>query len=205
MVEIKLQQLKVQMTATFKSKSYPTPKARGLAKGYRSGLEEINAAHLIRQGIDAEYEVHKIAYTPPLKERTYTPDWVLPNGVIIETKGQFDTADRQKHKMIQTQHPLLDIRFVFSKPSMFLTTQKDKEFRKWLITNHGIKVVSQIVKDRFKPEFFKTLKTKPSQTTYADWCIRYGFQYATELIPIEWLKEAPDAIKIDALQQALKK
>ena len=32
---------------------------------------------------------------------TYTPDFVLPNGVIIETKGRFVAADRRKHLEIK--------------------------------------------------------------------------------------------------------
>ena len=46
--------------------------------------------------------------------RTYTPDFVLPNGIILETKGQFISDDRRKHKLIKQQHPDLDIRFVFT-------------------------------------------------------------------------------------------
>lgn len=35
----------------------------------------------------------------------------------------------------------------------------------------------------------KTTISKASKTTYADWCIKYGFQYADKLIPIAWLNE----------------
>lgn len=31
---------------------------------------------------------------------------------------------------------------------------------------------------------------KGSKTTYADWCDKYGFKYATKLIPASWFKEA---------------
>ena len=31
--------------------------------------------------------------------------------------------------------------------------------------------------------------TKGSKTTYADWCIKNGYQYATKLIPALWFKE----------------
>ena len=43
----------------------------------------------------------------------YTPDFVLPNGVIVECKGRLTVHDRTKHLMIKAQHPELDIRFVF--------------------------------------------------------------------------------------------
>jgi hypothetical protein len=31
--------------------------------------------------------------------------------------------------------------------------------------------------------------TKNSNTTYADWCQKYGFQYADKLIPADWFRE----------------
>ena len=30
---------------------------------------------------------------------------------------------------------------------------------------------------------------KGSKTTYADWCVKYGFQYASKTIPPSWFKE----------------
>lgn len=35
----------------------------------------------------------------------------------------------------------------------------------------------------------KTKISKRSKTTYADWCIKHGFQYADKLIPDSWIKE----------------
>jgi hypothetical protein len=88
---------------------------RGLAEGYRSGLEGVNAAHLRSHGVEPKFETIKIPYVQPEKKRTYTPDFPeLPSGIIIETKGRFTTEDRQKHLWIKQQHPHLDIRFVFS-------------------------------------------------------------------------------------------
>jgi len=86
----------------------------GLKYGFRSGLEEDNAAYLQSQGVPFEYESTKIRYFKPQTEHTYTPDFMLPNGIIVETKGRFLVADRKKHILIQQQHPELDIRFVFS-------------------------------------------------------------------------------------------
>ncbi len=62
----------------------------------------------------ATYESHRIPFTEPAKNRHYTPDFVLPNGIVVESKGIFDSADRAKHLLIKEQHPDLDIRFVFS-------------------------------------------------------------------------------------------
>lgn len=58
-----------------------------------------------------------IRYVKPAKHSLYTPDFVLPNGIIIETKGRFVSQDRAKHLLVREQRPELDIRFVFSNPN----------------------------------------------------------------------------------------
>jgi hypothetical protein len=79
---------------------------------YRSGLELKFALDLEKNGIKFNYESIKIPY---LKQHTYTPDFVLPNGIIIETKGRWVSSDRTKHKLVREQHPELDIRFIFQR------------------------------------------------------------------------------------------
>lgn len=77
---------------------------------FRSGFEAKVANQLKRLGCGFAYESLTIEY---LKKSTYTPDFVLPNGVIIETKGVWKTEDRAKHLLVREQHPNLDIRLVF--------------------------------------------------------------------------------------------
>lgn len=87
---------------------------RALKAGYRSGLEEVTAKDLRKRKVVFEYETTKIKWEDR-KIRTYTPDFVLSNGIIIETKGRFIAADRRKHLEIRKQYEdLYDIRFVFS-------------------------------------------------------------------------------------------
>ena len=74
------------------------------------------AENLKERGIAFTYEEEKIKWLDS-KVRTYTPDFVLENGIIIETKGRFVSNDRRKHKEIQKQFPDLDIRFVFQNPN----------------------------------------------------------------------------------------
>lgn len=88
----------------------------GLKHGFRSGLEKMNAEHLEKQGVPVLFELLKIPYLVPEKVRKYTPDFELPNGIIIETKGKLEMTDRAKHLFVKTQHPDLDIRFVFQRP-----------------------------------------------------------------------------------------
>ena len=79
---------------------------------YRSGLEERFGKLLDKQGVPFLYEVEKFAY---VTESKYTPDFFLPNGVIIEAKGFFKPSDRRKMLAVKQQHPELDIRFVFQR------------------------------------------------------------------------------------------
>ena len=86
---------------------------RALRAGYRSGLEQDTAKFLKKRGIGFTYEEMKIKWVDP-KTKTYTPDFVLDNGIIIETKGMFISPDRAKHLAVRDQYPELDIRFVFT-------------------------------------------------------------------------------------------
>ena len=118
--------------------------------GYRSGLELKIAETLKELKVKYDYECIKIEWED-LAYRTYTPDFVLFNGIIIETKGMFTAADRRKHLAIKKQHPKLDIRFVFENSRRKLR--------------------------------------KGAKSSYAEWCIKYGFNYYDRIIPEDWLKE----------------
>lgn len=85
------------------------------SRRYRSGLQEKNSDLLEALGIDVAYESKYLNYVVPASTHKYTPDFVLPNGIVIETKGVWDSEDRKKHLLIKDQYPELDIRFVFSR------------------------------------------------------------------------------------------
>jgi hypothetical protein len=57
--------------------------------GFRSGLEERVAEQLDKAGIEYTYEQVKLNYIKPASKHVYTPDFVLSNGIVIETKGRF--------------------------------------------------------------------------------------------------------------------
>lgn len=102
--------------------------------GYRSGLEEKIAANLKQRGVVVGYETTKISYVVH-ETRTYTPDWQLPNGVIVESKGRFTLEDRKKHLLIQRQHPFLDIRFVFQNSKNVIRKGSKTTYADWCIKN----------------------------------------------------------------------
>jgi hypothetical protein len=112
-----------------------TSKSIGIAHGYRSGLEEQIARQLAAAGVEAAYEESKIEYVKPEKKAKYTPDFELPNGIIIETKGRFLTEDRQKHLLIKAQHPGKDIRFVFSNSKARISKTSPTTYAMWCEKN----------------------------------------------------------------------
>jgi len=84
----------------------------------RSKLEERFEVILQDLDVQYEYEVTRIPYTVPESHHTYTVDWTLLNGKLIETKGYLsDHAERRKYVLLKEQHPELDLRFVFDNPN----------------------------------------------------------------------------------------
>ena len=107
---------------------------RGIKEGYRSGIELDLAKHLDKLGIAYTYEKQKIKWVD-LKHRTYTPDFVLSNGIIIETKGRFVASDRRKHLEIKKQWPDLDIRFIFTNSRAKLYKGAKSSYADWCKKN----------------------------------------------------------------------
>lgn len=116
----------------------------GLVHGFRSGLEDANAKFLVSKGHEVAYEGYTLSYTQPAKKRKYTPDFILENGIVIETKGAFPTADRQKHLMIAADYPDLDVRFVFSNPNQRISTQSKTTYAMWC-SHKGFKFAGKII------------------------------------------------------------
>lgn len=110
----------------------------GLANGYRSGLENKIAKELLAQGIDPQFEKVKIRYSVPSKDHTYTADFLLPNGIVVESKGRFLSKDRQKHLLIKAQHPEWDLRFVFTNPLARISKASATTYALWC-EKHGFK------------------------------------------------------------------
>lgn len=102
--------------------------------GYRSGLEYELAEYLKKQGVGFRYEACKVEWED-LAYRTYCPDFILPNGIIIEAKGRFLASDRRKHLAIKQQHPNLDIRFVFSNSKSKLRKGAKMTYGEWCRKN----------------------------------------------------------------------
>lgn len=144
----------------------PTTKPRGLTQrqvgakyGFRSGLEKRTAAGLKQLGVDFTYEEEKVEYIKPARQAKYTPDFIIttrPDGtprnrpLVVETKGRFLTADRQKHLLIKEQHPELDIRFVFTNPNARISKTSKTTYAAWC-NKHGF----QYAKERIPQEWLE--------------------------------------------------
>ena len=95
---------------------------------FRSGLEEKVADLLVVLGVDYEYESTKIPY---VIQYTYTPDFILPNGVYLECKGFWEPEDRRKIKAVKTLHPDLDLRMVFQAPFNKISKKSKTTYAQW--------------------------------------------------------------------------
>lgn len=103
----------------------------------RSKFEESVAALLNKRGLSFEYEP-KDKVVSYVITHTYLPDFVLNNGIMVETKGRLTYFDRQKHLAIKSQHPELDIRFVFQRPYNKIRKRSKTTYSEWA-EKHGFK------------------------------------------------------------------
>jgi hypothetical protein len=108
---------------------------------YRSGFESKLAHQLKRSGVEFKYETLTIEYQ---KVSTYTPDFILPNGIIIEAKGVWTVEDRTKHLLVRKQHPHLDIRMVFMQASNKINKRSKTTYAMWC-EKKGIKYANKVI------------------------------------------------------------
>ena len=95
---------------------------------YRSKLEEKVADLLEGLGVSYEYEPEKLSYTI---EHNYTPDFVLPNYIYLETKGYWDPADRRKVLAVKRDNPDVDLRMVFQSPFNTISKKSKTTYAQW--------------------------------------------------------------------------
>lgn len=131
--------------------SKSSTRKRALKAGYRSGLEEQTAKDLKKRKVPFSYEERKIKWLDS-KVRTYTPDFELPNGVIVETKGRFVAADRRKHLEIKKQFgDLYDIRFVFTNSRAKLYKGAKSSYADWC-NKHGFLYADKTIPEEWLNE-----------------------------------------------------
>jgi hypothetical protein len=137
-----------------------SPKQVGLRYGFRSGLEERFAAELTASGVDFDFEKLKVGYTKPERTAKYTPDFVV--------KTRPDGTPRPTPLIIETK-------------GRFMTADRHKHL---LIQRQHPELDIRFVFSNPNQKIAKN-----SKTTYAAWCEKHGFLYATEHVPRQWLEE----------------
>lgn len=128
-----------------------TAKQVAIKYGFRSGLEERVAEQLDQLGVSYTYEKLKLKYIRPASEHIYTPDFVLANGIIVETKGRFLATDRMKHIMVKKHNPELDIRFVFSNSNARISKASKTTYAMWCRKN-GYKFADKVIPEEWLNE-----------------------------------------------------
>ncbi len=102
----------------------------------------------------------------PETRHHYTPDFLLPNGILVEAKGIFDSTDRAKHLLVKSQFPGLDIRFVFTRSAASIGNGSKTTLAMWC-QKYGYKFSDKLI----PPSWFQ--------------------EVGPEQDPIELIKEGP--------------
>ena len=138
----------------------PTNRRSKLEQQFESMLKEFNVQY--------DYEITKVPYIVPQSDHTYTVDWTIINGLLIETKGYLaDSTERKKYILIKEQHPELDLRFVFSDPNKKCGGMKtthaqwaDKAGFKWCSIRDTEQIKQWITEDHGKTSRNSRLSSK---------------------------------------------
>jgi hypothetical protein len=116
---------------------------------YRSKFEAGIAATLLKNKVAFSYESLELDY---ILSCCYKPDFILNNGIIIETKGFLSKEDRRKMVAVKTANPSLDIRFCFQNAKTKLNPRKKKSisYGAWATRNGFLWCDKTIPSDWYK-------------------------------------------------------
>lgn len=64
-------------------------------------------------------------------EHTYTPDFIAPDGTLIEVKGYLSPDDRSKYKALKKCNPDMKFVFVFTKPNETISKASRTMYKDW--------------------------------------------------------------------------
>lgn len=124
-----------------------------MAHKFRSKYEERIFNNAKDAGFSLEFETIKLKYTIT---SNYVPDFILPNGIIVEAKGYFDSRARAKMLAVKRDNPDLDIRFLFMDGRKKLRKGSKTNYEQWA-QRHGFKYA---IGDEIPKKWFKERKRK---------------------------------------------
>jgi len=96
----------------------------------RSGYERKVRKSLEDSKVKYTYESLVIKYVVPETKRSYTPDFILDNGVIVEAKGYWDADSRRKMALVVEQNPHLKIKMLLQRDNTISKKSKTK-YSEW--------------------------------------------------------------------------
>ena len=102
--------------------------------GKRSTYEHTLTEYMKSEGLPFEYEPKDGHLSYML---AYKPDFRLPNGILVEAKGYFDSTDRTKMIRVKKANPEADIRMVFKYDNKINPRSKNR-YSDWC-KKHGFK------------------------------------------------------------------
>lgn len=84
------------------------------------------------------YHKTKYKYVVPESEHVYTPDW-YKNNIVWEVKGIYKFGltleERKKYLYIKSQHPDIDLRFIFTHPHFPINKNSKTTYAMWADKN----------------------------------------------------------------------
>lgn len=99
---------------------------------YRSKFEK-SIAKNSKKGFKYEDPESKLNYTV---DKVYNPDFTLPNGIIVEAKGNFRTTyERSKMIHVKKANPEKDIRFLFMDANLKIRKGSKTTYWEWAEKN----------------------------------------------------------------------
>lgn len=93
---------------------------------YRSWLEADVAEQLRKSQAEIRYEEENLFYSIPATPHRYIPDFILPNGIVVEVKGRWTSHDRRKMGYVIEQNPDRDIRMLFAADNKISRTSRTR-------------------------------------------------------------------------------
>ena len=135
-------------------------------KDFRSNFEYQFAVFLRKNETSFQYETLKLPWNKKItsafcgecksnnvyQRKIYTPDFILSNGMVIETKGRFTSAMRTKMLAVIEAHTDKDIRMVFMRDNT-IKAKRYSSYSNWC-KYHGVKF--HVVEDPKNPTIPKT-------------------------------------------------
>lgn len=114
----------------------------------KSGLEKAIAEQLDQHGIKYGYETIKLPWNDRnpraqcgdcgaksvFQKRIYIPDFILPDGSIIEGKGRLTSDDRKLLKGVRALNPDVVIRIIFGRDNK-LSKKSTTRYSDWTESN----------------------------------------------------------------------